>query len=295
MKRINFLNLFSVLFAALFMVSCQPDDADYMVTPPEQAHFALRTTGSYQITAPGVTYKVPVAITTPSSSDRTVTVNITSPTGAVEGTHYTVDTKTVTIPAGQVVDSITVTGNFAQYTSGRRDSLFFTIIEPGVTAAANFDTFKLFMRGPCFETADDVNLNDLLGNYNNTVEDWGGSLYGPYQTQIVAVNQLTATTGTITVKNIFDAGWNNLVFTLDWTDLANKKATLVTQNAGGNAGGSFGATYNGQPYGVRPVSAAAGGAIGTFEYCSQKITLKMQVGIFGVGYAADIYTLTMQR
>jgi len=97
------------------------------------------------------------------------------------------------------------------------------------------------------------------------------------------------------VANIFDAGWNPLVFTLDWTDPANRKITLAAQVAGGNAGNSFGAAYNGQPYAVRSVPASLGGDVGTFSYCQQKLVLKMLIGIANVGFASDIYTVNMAR
>src|SRR5690606_6800539 len=126
------------------------------------------TAGRYEITGPTVTYKVPVGVTTVSASDRTVTVDISSPTGAVEGQHYTVDSKTVTIPAGKTVDSITVQGDYASYLSGRKDTLIFTIVEPGVKPSDYNSTFTLLMRGPCFASDINTDLNSLLGTYANT-------------------------------------------------------------------------------------------------------------------------------
>jgi hypothetical protein len=211
----------------------------------------------------------------------------------VQGTHYTLSSNTVTFTKGKIVDTITVTAVHSQYLAGRKDTLVFSISDPANTSTGLRNTFRLNIAGPCFE--GDVDLNKLLGAYPNTSEVWGNSPWGPYRTTISAVNQLTPTTGTLTVTNIFDAGWDPLVFTLDWTDPNNRRVTLVTQRAGGDAGGSFGAQYDGMPYGVRPVPASAGGLVGTFSICNETLVLRMQVGIFGVGYSSSIYTLTMGR
>lgn len=272
---------------AMIFASCKKDDK--VVTPPAQAHFLNKTGDTYFVLSPTTTYKLPIGTTDVSSSDRTVNVTITSPTGAQAGTHYTAPT-TITIPAGKAVDSLEIKAVYNQYTAGRKDTLIVTINEGGSVARSDYNrTFRLLVRGACFE--GDVDLNDLLGTYANTNEDWGGQTYGPYTTSVVSVTPLTATTGRIVVRNVFDYNWNDLTFTLDWTDPANRRVTLTTQNAGSNAGTSFGAAYNGQPYGV---TSHPGGA-GTFSVCNQTITLRMRVGIFGVGYASDLYEVQMRR
>ena len=135
-------------------------------------------------------------------------------------------------------------------------------------------------------------LSEFIGTYANTNEVWGTSPYGPYTTTVSAVNQTSPTTGDITVTNIFDAGWDPLVFTLDWTDPANRKVTLQEQDAGGDAGTVFGAAYNGIPFAVRSVPS---GAVGTFSYCGQTIQLKMLIGVSGVGYSGSVYTVNMAK
>ena len=280
----------SFFAAAIVMVGCKKEDK--VVTPPSEAHFANQSSGNYSVSAPNVTYKVPVGVTAVSSQPRTINVSITSPTGAVAGTHYTAPSS-ITIAGGKAIDSLEIKGVYSQYTSGRKDTLIITLKDADLKASSYNSTFILVVRGACFEGG--VVLADFMGDYNRTNEDWGGSPYGPYKTTITAVNQTSATTGTITVANIFDNGWSPLVFTLDWTDPANRKITLVAQVAGGNAGDSFGPAYNGIPYAVRSVPASLGGFVGTFSYCNQTLVLKMLVGISGVGYAPDIYTVNMAR
>lgn len=63
------------------------------------------------LATPAPVYKVNLGTTDVSSSARTVTVNIFSPTGAVAGTHYTVvGGNVLTIPAGQATTSLDIQG-----------------------------------------------------------------------------------------------------------------------------------------------------------------------------------------
>jgi hypothetical protein len=272
---------------ALMLHSCKKEEM--LTIPPSQAHFTHKTTGNYTISAPGVVYRLPIGVTTVSNQDRTVNITVTSPSGAVQGTHYTLSTTSLVIPAGKAVDSITVTGNFSQYQTGRKDTLLFKIENSDPATSDYNNTFTLIVRGPCFE--GNVDLNDLVGNYINTNELFGTSAYGPYQTSIVAVTQAPgATSGTIRVANIWDAGWNPITFTLDWSNPANRTVTL-TQQSGIGDGGTLHPTYAGRDISVRPFA----GQVGTFSYCNQTLTLKMQLGITGLGWFASLYTVTMSR
>jgi hypothetical protein len=296
-KNISRLLPFAIVALLVTWYGCKKD-ANNVTVPPEQAHFMNQSTGSYIISAPGVTYKIPIGLTTPSSSARTVTVSVTSPTGAIQGTHYTLNKTTFTIPAGQVIDTLVVTGNYSLYTTARKDSLYFTIqgTDKGSSVAASDynSVFKLYMRGPCseLEINDPGALNSFLGDYKNTNETLGTSPYGPYKTTVTSVTKTSATTANITVANIYDDSWTPTVYTLDWTNPANRIVTLVAQAAGGNAGNTFGAGYNGQPYAIRPASS---GAVGTFSFCNQTIQIKANIGIWGVGYSGSLYTVNMAR
>ncbi|HEU5165914.1 MAG TPA: hypothetical protein VFU29_10265, partial [Chitinophagaceae bacterium] len=186
------------LLAILFIVGCKKSST--LVDVPSQAHFTGLTFDSYFITGPSVTKKIPVGLTNVSDKDRTVTFSVTSPTGAVAGTHYNiVGGNSKVIPAGKAIDSITVAGIYSQYLSGRADTLIFTFTDNEEVKASTYNTkFTLFMRGPCSES--ETNLNALLGSYANTIESYGGGApYGPYLTTISSVTKLTATTGTVVV------------------------------------------------------------------------------------------------
>jgi hypothetical protein len=295
MKKYNFL-FYMVLasLASLLLVSCKKSDS--LLIPPVVANFASVKSGTYLINSPTSVFKIPVGLTTVAAEERTITLSITSPTGAVANTHYTVSNKIV-IPAGKVLDSLVVQGVYSQYLAGRKDTLVFTIIQDAVTAPDIYTTFTLFMRGPCSPADINTDLVSLLGTYSQTNELFGAAPYGPYTTTISSVTRTGPTTADIVVTNIYDDNpdWSPLTFTLDWSDLANTKITLLPQVSGGNAGNTFGATYNGLPHAVRPVAAAQGSLIGSFDFCTQKLTLRMQVGISGVGFSASIYTVVMQR
>ncbi|MEP7144755.1 MAG: hypothetical protein ABI707_17865 [Ferruginibacter sp.] len=287
-SKISFgLRLFCIgCIGILLLQGCKKQDT--LVLPPSAAHFTNLSAGTYFITAPGITYKIPVGVTTVSNVDRVVSFTVTSPTGAVAGTHYSLSGNTVTIPAGKAIDSIEVKGVFDQYTSGRKDSLLFVLMEPSIKGAPYNDTFRLYMRGPCFE--GDVTLTDLLGDYKKTNETFGTSPYGPYKTSITSAVQTSPTTGDIVVSNIFDAGWNPITFSLDWTDPLNRTVTLVRQT-GIADGGTVNPAYTGEDVLVQPFT----GQKGTFSACKGTLQLKMQIGITGLGVFPSLYTVSLAR
>jgi hypothetical protein len=289
-KRINstIRTALSVFFLLLLVISgCKKTDT--LVDVPSQAHFAGKSTGNYFVTGPAVTYKIGVGLTNVSDKDRTITFTVTSPTGAVAGTHYSiVGGNSLTIAAGKALDSITVAGVYNQYLTGRKDTLVFTISDGTETKASTYNAkFTLFMRGPCSES--ETVLSDLLGTYSNTNEFFTGP-YGPYETTISSVTPLTATTGTIVVENIFDYGWNPITFKLDWTDPLHTKVTLVQQSGIGDAG-TLDGSFSGMDISVRPYP----GETGTFSWCNQRLTLNMDVGVTGLGFFGILYTVNMER
>ena len=283
----KFRNAAVVLLLIVFGAGCKK--ANEVVIPPAAAHFMNQTSGTYFITGPGVVYNLPIGVTTVSDKDRTVNFSVSSPTGAVQGTHYTIDP--VIIPSGKAVDSLTIHGAYNLYTSGRKDTLIIVIEngKDGIGAVFN-DTFRLALRGSCFE--GDVDLNLLLGDYTNTTEVFGTTFYGPYvtPTSIISVNPIDATSGEITVSNIFDYGWNPITFLLDWSDPNNRTVTLVEQSGIGDAG-TLDGSFAGLDISVRPYA----GKVGTFSACTEKFTLIMQVGVTGLGWIPDLYTVSMAR
>ncbi len=290
MKKIIILFIVSLSIA----ISCKKGNEEGVLVPDNAAHFTFQTSGSFSVLPTVTTYKIPVGVTTVANVDRTVAFTVTSPTGAVSGTHYTLNKTVATIKAGQATDTITVTGILAPYAAGRKDSLIFTITDPTLKAFPTNPTFKLFMRGPCFEGDTDLGvLTGLKGAYANTNELFGTSAYGPYNTTISVVTLTSPTTGTITVTNIWDNGWGPITFNLDWTNPAAPTTAVVAQAAipGSNAG-DLSATYAGQTIAVR---ALATNPTGTFSACNSQFVLRMQLGVTGVGFFGSLYQVTVKR
>lgn len=292
MKRLqSALSLAGLVVLAAMFTGCDKNKPYDTITPPSGIHFTGSVNQVYDVVVnPAPPFNVGIGTTTVEGQDRSVTVNITSTTGATAGTHYSVvGGNTVTVPAGEVLSNFAIQANYSQYTSGRIDTLQLTLSSPQNIAVADFlDTITLVLRGPCFE--GDLELDDFLGTYANTNEQFGTSAYGPYTTTISAVNATSATTGQITVTNIYDFGWNPIVFNLDWTDPSNLIATLDEQSGIGDAG-TINSAYAGQDISVRP----SAGNPGTFSWCNNFLTLKMQPGVTGLGWFNLVYTVDMRR
>jgi len=288
MKLVSSISSLAFAVLAIVVVSCEKTE---VTIAPSQAHFVGDQTQIYSIEVdPAPVYNVVVGATNVADKDRVVTYTITSPTGAVAGTHYTLGTPgSVVIPAGQSTANIDVHGIYSAYTSGRKDTLIFTLQDPELTPAEFENTVKLVLRGACFE--GDVNLDELLGDYNKTNETFGTSPYGPYTTSVSSVNQLTPTSGTIVVENIFDFGWGPITFTLDWSDPNNRTAIVIAQSSGIADAETLDPSFAGEQVAVRPFA----GQPGTFSVCKNTITLKMQLGVAGVGYFSSLYTVNMAR
>lgn len=265
---------------AIAVIGCKKEDA--VQAPPEIAHFTNLSGGSYSITGPGVTYKIPVGFTTVSDKDRTVTVSVSSPTGAVQGTHYTLPATTVTIPAGKAVDSLTVSGNYAQYLSGRKDTLVFTIVDAKGAATNEYNSvYKLFMRGPCFEADAATDYQFLNGAYQaresgfNSNGTTAYSNYGPYAVTVKDATLTSPTTATITVSRLYEMdGWTG-TFTLDWTDLTTRKVTTTSQRLGSGAAIGLSA-YD--IYLEPPSTTQNLPNYGTYTFCNNDILLKFRLG-----------------
>jgi hypothetical protein len=279
---------FMFLIAFAMFASCKKKSV--LVIPTVEAHFTFKERGAYLVTEPDTKFLVPFGITTVAKEDVTINVSVTTTTGAVEGTHYTIASKRVTIPAGKAVGFLEIRALFPPYESReRKDELVFKIeSSSSVSAISTNNQYLLSISG-------DYDVETLLGDYNKTNEVLGSNVYGPYKTKISSVKRLTATTAEIVVENIFDnvpTPWKPIVFKLDWTDPSDFIATLNQQSGIGDASSFLGPTYAGQDISVRAFS----GQNGTFSFNPNKIVLVMQLGVTGTGAWVTVpYTVTMER
>ncbi|HEX2606414.1 MAG TPA: hypothetical protein VHK91_03500, partial [Flavisolibacter sp.] len=256
----------------LVMAGCKKED--YVTVPPALAHFTNQASAPYYVqNTPNSVFKVPVGVTEVSDKDRTIQLTVTSPTGATAGTQYTLSGTSVVIPAGKSIGYVDVKGIFSGFPGTRVDTLRFAITGGDVTPADYNKTFDLILRKYC-----EVNISDFVGNYNKSFDD---GTYGPYQIQVLSATQVTATTGYIMIKNLWDAGGSTPIrVDLDWSDPANFKTSIPTAQP----------LYIDGTYGqanVRPTGN------GTFSSCDQTFTLKYQVYVSAGSFAAT--TTTMAR
>lgn len=291
-----FQNKISKLFIAaglvsMVFVSCKKGEhIDNIIAPPEAARFNKTTpTGSFFIDptnpATGLTFTVPVSISTVSSADRTLNLTYTSSTGAAQGVQYN-GPASVTIPAGETTASFDITGIPAGYdVPGRKDNLVINISSPDTVYKRG--TFWLTMQKYCA-----VNFPAFAGDYDNTNEVWGTNTWGPYTTAVETITSTGPTSARITVSNLFDFGWNPITFDVDWSNPSAFTVNVVPQSSGiGDAGTLSNGTYAGLEVAVRPFA----GNPGTFSSCDGSITLRMQLGVAGVGWYGNLYQVTMVR
>jgi hypothetical protein len=226
--------LFTAL-AALFVVACKKNNYIVDVDPTDPGAYAkfnvkatADTAGVYYIRSTGETYNIPVGITNTSSVDRVVNFCYTS-NKAVQGVQYNGPTS-VTIKAGQTLDTLRVQGLFNGYPlSSRIDTVFIKICGGDVPASSYWNNYRLIMRKYC-----DVNLTALAGNYANTNEytSSGAFSYGPYLTKMKNIVSTGATTATAQIENLYDDGWSDINVVLNWTNPAAFTVTIPSQPTG---------------------------------------------------------------
>lgn len=261
MKRTYKLFLGILGMATVALSSCDKNKPYDITIPPAQVHFTSEASylPYYILDDPKSTFNVEIGTTDVTSSDRTITFKVTSPSGAAAGTHYTVSGNTVTIPAGKASAVIPVKGIFAPYSTGRKDTLIITLSEPSVEAAPFQDTLMLVLQGYC-----NVDLSALSADYNNTMDyDDGTPSWGPYSVTVFDPTPGTNGNGkskdTVTIDNFYDEGYS-IDVVLDWADPANFTSTVI--------GGSRIGTH--PTYGAIFISPRG---VGTFSSCDQTFTI----------------------
>ncbi|MDB5210911.1 MAG: hypothetical protein JWQ30_1738 [Sediminibacterium sp.] len=289
MKKYNFKSALSLLLLSVVLTNCNKLDPYPTIVPPTQANFTNATGGTYYVkNDPNSTFKIPVGITSVSSASRNVTIGVTTSTGAAAGTQYTLPSTTVTIPAGKVVDSLSVKGLFGGYSGTRVDTLTFSITGGDVPVSDYNSTYKLVLRRYC-----DVISTSLSGNYANS-RDYDLTIAGTpsatkYTATITNWTDLTATTASIKIQNLgntpdigfapfaaTDAAKTGLTATVDWTNPANFTVTIPSQPY-------VNSLYT---YGASTISGT-----GTFSSCDQTFTLTYVVRVSVGSFTAVTTTL----
>ena len=276
-NKFNPLLTFAAILIAstFFLLGCKKDK---IITPNTEASLFASSGGSYFITSnPGTVFKIPVGITRIPDKDRTIQFTVSSPSGAVEGQQYKLASNTITIPAGQTVDSISLNGIFSAYPTGRIDTLIFTITGGDVPSLVGSDVFTLILQKYC-----DVDLDALLGDYDNSYDNQDPDSYGPYTATVVSATSTGATSAQLIIKHFGDAGLGpfgpsdpsydtGITVNIDWSDPANFFTTIPTQPVGVYA-----------PYGTITITGVGQGA---FSSCDNTISISykatVSAGSFG--------------
>ncbi|MFT3911147.1 MAG: hypothetical protein QM737_17135 [Ferruginibacter sp.] len=298
MKLINRIFFPAIIAIAFILNGCSKTKPYDPAVAPPQVHFDGAARQTYPVLVdPAPVYNLAVGTTDVSGSDRTITYHITSPTGATEGTHYSIDhSGTLTMPAGKAEATIDIRANFAAYASGRIDTLIVTLSTPSIDTAAFMNTVTLILKSQSGCTEDVVDIVSLLGDYTNTNETFGTSAYGPYTTSISSATATSATTAEIVVENIFDDGWGPIHFLLDWTDVNNRTCVVVPLDPiPGSDAGTINPTYAGQTVMVRVPPLTVSADPGTYSYCDQRLVLRMQLGVTAQGWFPPLYEVIMER
>ncbi|HEY0299201.1 MAG TPA: hypothetical protein VGB84_08285 [Arachidicoccus sp.] len=162
--KIKYIYLFIGIFfiAGLFIMSCNKNKPYDVTIPPTMAEFtadnSIETFGINNIPSP--TYKVPLGLTSKSNKDVSITLSISSPTGAKNGVQYTLKDSIITFKAGTVVDSLEISSDFSQYEGDRVDTLVLTIVSAnGATVFDEANKLTLVLRKSC-----PVIIDDFLGS-----------------------------------------------------------------------------------------------------------------------------------
>lgn len=280
-----------VVAASVLFLSCKKNNLviDKDVTPPTFVKFNTilpgDTIASYYITDNSAPVILPIGVTTVSNQDRVVPITYTSAT-AVQGQQFDAP-NSVTIKAGEATTTLAIQGLASGYpVSTKIDTLTITVGGGDMPTSAYRSKYKLILRKYC-----EVTIDDFIGIYDNTREDWGGSTYGPYTTAVSSITPISDTKATIVVENIYNFGWGPITFELDWADPANFTVTPVPQSSGIADAGTIDSDYSGYEVQVRAFS----GQPGTFSSCEGTITLRMQLGVAGLGWFSDLYEVVLAR
>jgi len=210
--------------AVVTIVSC--NKGKDIIQHPTYSEFAtpVLTSQYYVRNIPNTQFKIPIGLTNVAKTDTKITISDSSRT-AVNGTQYTIDTKTITIPAGKATDSVTLKGIYSAYPPGRVDTIYLKITSGDAPLNAYATTYTLIVQGYC-----DVNINDFVGDYNNVKDAYTSGSWGPYSMDFT-INSSTATSADVTLGNVYDYGVPGITTKvhMDWSNPASFSTSIPDQ------------------------------------------------------------------
>ena len=220
----KYISIITALFALVAINSCTNEGMEFDTNGGKGLAF-VHFVGSSQTLAAksgANTSTITVSSTVKSDQARTYTLNVDPTSTAKEGTHYTLSSKTVTIPAGQFSGSVTLTANLDKLTP-ETVTAGFTIDSNDAIDYAKTMKVSMYL---FFE----VTWDWLLGTWIWTDEEWRGQ---------VSIDRLNG--DTVTISNLWDFGMA-IKATVDFTTariiiLPNQKYAMSYVEDGDDYGG----------------------------------------------------------
>ena len=166
-RNINLGVFACILLLLVGLFGC--DKSAPLTVPPARASFLGNSSGTYYVLDdPNSYYAVHVGFTNVADKDRTINFTVTPSGSAKEGVDYTIPSTSVTIPAGQTIDSLVVKGMFAGFADDHVDTLSFAITGGDAEGLSGDSTFTLILNKSCPYTAD-----NFSGDMQVVTDEWG--------------------------------------------------------------------------------------------------------------------------
>lgn len=163
--------LFLTAFFALMLTTCVDEGMEFDTNGGKGLAF-VHFVGRSQIISTELdavadhTITITVASTAKSEQARNFTISVDPSSTAIEGTHYNLSSKSVTIPAGQHTGSVTLT------------VVIDNLIKPVLNAIFTLESGEVIDYGKSMTVAMnrfdlcDFDVSMLVGNFNYGSEDW---------------------------------------------------------------------------------------------------------------------------
>lgn len=249
--------LLLAFFAVGSFTSCE-EEAPLVYNGPSEVHFPSAAATYFVNQENDGGFKIPIGVTAASNESRTFNVALvveeeSAVPYAEDGTHYTLESTTVTIPANEVTGYITVNGNFENLADPRKLSF---VLSEGQKNAGFRQSYELVMRQFCPYVQ-----SDFVGEFRLT-----SALFGEWDVEMVAGENPDE----VIVKDMYEEGYD-VIIKLDDSNQSNFVATVAEQGL-----------YTHSIYGeVSGVTEAAG----KFSACETTIDVRLfrcvSIGCFG--------------
>lgn len=255
MKRILNITLLTLLVSCV-MVGCKKESLEY--SGPVLTHFT-ETSGTFFVESESEdAYIVQIGLTKPADTDLTFTIDYeVSDENAVEGEHFTIESKEITIKAGESVADVLV---YSDYDALEEPFVLTLKLNENADYNAQFSQeYKLVIRQFC-----PFNVQDFAGFY--LLDDaWWLDGDEPYAVEAFVDEEVP---NSIILLDPYDEGYS-IRITFNDSDKSNFKVSIKDQPAWYHP--SYGDIY-------------LADNVGTFDACEKTINFITTHSVPGLGY-----------